>query len=200
VKPKKCKQCKSSVLNRDIAVRTPLFVFCSFECGKDYALIKSNAARQRLDNKANKAAKVKHTADKERVKTKAKWLQELQVLVNQYVRIRDCNDGCISCDKGPTWGGQWHCSHYFSRGHSSSLRFNLWNMHKSCSVCNNHLSGNIESYTPKLIIKIGESKYNYMVRHKSDIRVYDVKWIRQAIKIARKAVKRKKLRDYGLIN
>ena len=192
MKAKKCKQCKNPVLDESIAIRTPLFIFCSFECGKLYAIAKSKAARKRLDNKSAKVARVKHKADKERIKTKAKWLQELQVLVNQYVRLRDINDGCISCDKPPIWNGQWHCSHYFSRGHSSSLRFNLWNMHKSCSVCNNHLSGNIESYTPKLIKKIGQSKYNYMVEHKSDIRVYEVKWIRRAIKTTRKAIKRVK--------
>jgi len=200
VKTKKCKQCKSSVLNEDIAVRTPLFVFCSFECGKDYALVKSRAARLRLDNKAKKEAKDKHTADKERVKTKAKWLQELQVLVNQYVRIRDKNLECASCEKGPTWGGQWQAGHYYSRGHSSSLRFNLSNINKQCSVCNNYLSGNIGQYTPKLIDKIGQDRFNYLTAHKSDIRSYDVEWIKRAIKIARKAVKRIKLRDYGLIN
>ena len=188
---KSCRYCKEFKPVHNM-VKVPLGVFCNW--GHAIAHGKALAEKKKAKAKAatDKVARVKHKADKERIKTKAKWLQELQVLVNQYVRLRDINDGCISCDKPPIWNGQWHCSHYFSRGHSSSLRFNLWNMHKSCSVCNNHLSGNIESYTPKLIKKIGQSKYNYMVEHKSDIRVYEVKWIRRAIKTTRKAIKRVK--------
>jgi len=127
---------------------------------------------------------------KERIKTKAQWLSELQSLVNRYVRLRDHADGCISCDKTNAWGGQWHASHYYSRGHSSALRFNLWNIHKSCSVCNSHLSGNIGNYTPRLINKIGKDRANWLELHKSDKSEFDVDWIKRAIRVARKAIKR----------
>ena len=89
---------------------------------------------------------VKHKERKASLKPKSKWLSELQAVFNKYIRLRDHLDGCISCDKGSLWHGQWHASHYYSRGHSSSLRFNLWNVHKSCSVCNSHLSGNIGNH------------------------------------------------------
>ena len=181
-------------------VTVPLGVFCNW--GHAIAHGKALAEKKKVKAKAAtyKVARVKHKADKERVKTKAKWLQELQVLVNQYVRLRDKRDFCTSCDKGPMWGGQWQAGHYYSRGHSAALRFNLHNIHKQCSVCNNHLSGNIGQYTPKLIDKIGQDRFDYLTAHKSDIRSYDVEWIKRAIKIARKAVKRIKKRNSNLIN
>tara|TARA_R110000772_G_scaffold60108_3_gene135681 strand:- start:1449 stop:2030 length:582 start_codon:yes stop_codon:yes gene_type:complete len=179
---KACRYCKEYKQVHTM-VKVPLGVFCAWGCAVAHG--KALAEKKKL-----KAIKVKHKADKERVKTKAKWLSDLQVIVNLYVRLRDKFEPCASCDKGPEWGGQWQAGHYYSRGHSSSLRFNLNNIHKQCSVCNNHLSGNIGQYTPKLINKIGKVKFDYLTAHKSDIRSYDVEWIKRAIKIARKGVKR----------
>jgi hypothetical protein len=140
--------------------------------------------------KAEKEFKAETRKRKAAIKPKSKWLTELQSLFNKYVRLRDINDGCISCDKDQFWQGQWHCSHYYSRGHSSALRFNLLNCHKSCSVCNNHFSGNIGEYTPRIIDKIGQDNFNLLLQHKSDVRSYDIEWIKRAIKITKKAIKR----------
>ena len=158
----------------------------SYDCATAYAQAKA----KRMDQVKQKADRAKHREAKERIKPKSKWLSELQSLVNKYVRLRDSKEGCISCDKPSAWSGQWHASHYYSRGHSSSLRFNLWNIHKSCSVCNSHLSGNIGEYTPRLISKIGQDKCDWLESHKSDVAAYDVEWIKRAIKIARRGIKR----------
>ena len=180
---KKCSFCKTKQV---IEITTPIYKFCSFECASSMASavqIKQNKKKAQAFNRETRRLK-------ESIKPKTKWLAELQAQVNKYVRLRDINDGCISCDKASDWVGQWHCGHYFSRGHSSSLRFNLWNMHKQCSVCNNHLSGNIGEYTPKLIDKIGMTRYKHLESHKSDIASYDIEWVKRAIKVAKKAVKR----------
>ena len=81
---------------------------------------------------------------KEKLKSRAEYAKEAQAVINRYVRLRDAHLGCISCDKPASWGGQWHCSHFRSVGAAAHLRFNLWNMNKSCSQCNAHLSGNIK--------------------------------------------------------
>jgi len=180
---KKCSYCK---VKKEIEINTPIYRFCSFECASSMA----SAVQIKQNKKKAKAFNRETRRLKESIKPKTKWLNELQTQVNKYVRLRDINDGCISCDKTSDWAGQWHCGHYFSRGHSSSLRFNLWNMHKQCSVCNNHLSGNVGEYTPKLISKIGIERFNYLEAHKSDIKSYDIEWIKRAIKVARRAVKR----------
>ena len=120
------------------------------------------------------------------VKPLPKWLSEAQAAVNRYVRARDAKHGCISCGKGSLWSGQWHCSHYYSRGHSSALRFNLLNMHKSCSVCNGHLSGNIGEYTPRLIKKIGQVNFDRLESRKSDKASYSVEYLARLKKIFNK--------------
>lgn len=183
----KCKHCKE-YFPRGQIITLPGGRFCSMQ----HVIEHSKAKAQRIKAKRDRA---QHKADKERIKPKAKWLSELQALVNEYVRLRDAADGCISCDKGPEWTGQWHCSHYFSRGHSSALRYNLWNMHKSCSVCNSHLSGNIEQYTPRLIEKIGQDRYEWLCDHKNDIANHDIEWIKRAIRITRKAISKAGLKS-----
>jgi len=176
-----CKFCKEYHLV-DTCVKVPVGWFCCFDHAIEFANKKQDEAQK-------KATIKQHKADKLRVKTKAEWLAELQAAFNKYVRLRDRNDGCISCDKSANWQGQFHAGHYCSRGSSSALRFNLWNVHKQCSVCNNHLSGNIGEYTPRLIEKIGEKKYNWLVTHKSDKASFSIEWIQRAIQLTKRKVK-----------
>lgn len=165
--------------------------YASIECLTKHTREKQLAKVKREQKSQDKVKRDKLKEAKERVKPKSKWLAELQAVFNKYIRLRDSHLGCISCDKPKDWQGQWHASHYYSRGHSSALRFNLWNVHKSCSVCNSHLSGNIGEYTPKLIEKIGQERFDYLLEHKSDITNFDIEWIRRAIKITKKAIKLK---------
>jgi hypothetical protein len=195
---KACRYCKEYKQPHKM-VDVPLGSFCNWAHAIAHGKALAEKKNVKVKAASDKVARVKHKADKERVKTKAKWLSDLQVIVNLYVRLRDKHESCASCDKGPEWGGQWQAGHYYSRGHSAALRFNLNNIHKQCSVCNNHLSGNIGQYTPKLINKIGQHRFDYLTAHKSDIRSYDVEWIKRAIKIARKGVKRIKSRNAALI-
>jgi hypothetical protein len=83
------------------------------------------------------------------------WMPKAQTVVNKYVRLRDKDEGCISCETPSTWQGQWHASHYRSVGSAPHLRFDERNVHKSCSVCNNHLSGNQINYRIRLVQKFG---------------------------------------------
>ena len=187
LKPRDCRQCGESY-----SPRTSLQSVCSLNC----TIAQSRKKRDRINNKTAKAEiraeKAALRQRKEAIKTRSQWLRELQTLVNRYVRLRDAlrGDGCISCDKPATWQGQWHCSHHYSVGSSSAVRFNLWNLHKSCSVCNSHLSGNVGEYTPRLIEKIGQKRYNWLEENHSNIVKYDIDWIKRAIKVARKGIKR----------
>lgn len=92
------------------------------------------------------------------LKSRADHAKEAQTAMNAWVRYRDRLDGCISCDKGPDWQGQWHASHFISVGACQTTRFDPANLHKACSICNNYLSGNIRSYRPRLIAKIGQAE------------------------------------------
>ena len=183
---KACKFCKEYV-NADVGFKAPVGFFCSQEHVMSF--IRDKQLKQAVNAKV-KADKKDLRERKFAIKPKSKWLAELQAVFNQRVRLRDKRLGCGSCDKPFDWDGQWHAGHYHSRGSSSFLRFNLWNVHKQCSVCNNHLSGNIGEYTPRLIEKIGQEKFDWLLRHKYETKSFDIEWIKRAIKICRKAVKR----------
>lgn len=154
-KPKKCR----------IATCRALFVpsrmgqaVCSPACAMIDAPRHEPKARKALADIERKDIKVR----KEKLKSRADHAKEAQAVINRYVRLRDAHLSCISCDKPPSWGGQWHCSHFRSVGAAAHLRFNLWNMNKSCSQCNSHLSGNIMVYRPRLVEKIGAEKVEWL--------------------------------------
>lgn len=101
-------------------------------------------------------------ARREAIKPRAKWLSECQAILNRYVRLRDRDLPCCSCDRPGSWDGQWHASHLRSVGAASAVRFHLWNVHKACSICNNHLSGNIAEYLPRVRARIGHDKVDWL--------------------------------------
>jgi len=171
--------------------------FCSTECGIKLARERQDKARVKqltkvkADEKRRKREfNAETAARREKIKTKSAWMRDLQSLMNRYVRLRDAKDGCISCSKPSSWPGQWHCSHYYPTSTSSYVRFNLWNMHKSCSECNGHKSGNIASYRPRIIEKIGKERFDWLESNHNNIAKYEIEWIKRAIKIVRKGIKR----------
>ena len=74
--------------------------------------------------------------------------------------MRDEKEACISCGRHHT--GQYHAGHYRTVGAAPELRFNELNVHKQCSVCNNHLSGNLIEYRRGLVAKIGIEKVEWL--------------------------------------
>lgn len=143
--------------------------------------------------KADKAAKVKDRRETKvklnKLKSKAQWAKEAQTEVNKYVRLRDAHLGCVSCDKPASWDGQWHASHFRSVGAATAVRFNLWNIHKSCSVCNNWKSGNLSEYEPRLRKKIGVEKVDWL-REQNQLSAYSVEYLKRLKNIFSKRTKR----------
>lgn len=170
-KPKECKQCRSLFT----PVRA-MAVVCSPICA--IRLGKAKKAQEKVELKARKEA----------VKRLSEWEDECQAIVNKIARLRDRNDGCISCHLPASWGGQWHGSHFRSVGAASAVRFNLWNIHKSCSACNYHKCGNIAEYEPRLVAKIGQEKVDWL-KAQNQITRYRVDYLKRF-----KAVMGKKLR------
>lgn len=137
LKQKKCRQCQTY-----FEPRSSTQVVCGWEC----AIELNNVQRIRISKKETRDAKL-------RLKSKADWAREAQSAFNKYIRERDRELPCISCQRFHT--GQYHAGHYISVGAHPELRFDECNVHKQCSVCNNHLSGNIIKFRPNLIVKIG---------------------------------------------
>ena len=115
---------------------------CQWKCAIEFA----NNQKIKTVKKEVKEAKLK-------LKSRSDWLKETQVVFNKYIRLRDQNDGCISC--GSTSASSYHAGHYRSIGSAGHLRFNEHNCHRQCAACNTHLSGNLIRYRLGLIRKIG---------------------------------------------
>jgi hypothetical protein len=125
------------------------------------------AYRQVIADQAEKARKEavrRLKSDKERIKSKAKWLSECQVQFNRWVRLRDgkAKLPCISCQRHHK--GQYHAGHFQPVGGRSgaALRFEPDNCWRQCSACNNHLSGNLLPYRENLILLIGLERVEWL--------------------------------------
>lgn len=171
-RPKECRHCGASFY----PVR-PMQRVCSVICAS------------RLVKEAKKQERESVKVRKEAIKTRADWAREAQTIVNKYVRLRDAHLGCVSCDKPANWHGQWHASHFRSVGAATAVRFNIWNIHKACSVCNSHLSGNLGSYLPRLIEKIGKEKVDWLYAQNQLVR-YDVQYLQRLKSVFSKKVRR----------
>jgi len=123
---------------------------------------------------ARKLFKANNKVKKEEKKVNAKQKREFyandvsfrkkaaQKAFNAYIRSRDREEPCISCDKPDNGQHQRHASHYRSVGACSQLRFNEENVHASCAQCNGVKSGNITEYRIRLIKKIGVEKVEWL--------------------------------------
>ena len=138
------------------------------------------------------AAKEERKADRAKrdaIKTRQEWLAECQAIINRIVRLRDIDEPCISCDRPASWDGQWHASHLRSVGSASAVRFNLWNIHKACSICNNHLSGNIAKYLPRVRRKIGDERVDWLYTQ-NQVTKYEIGYLRRFKSVMGKRLKR----------
>ena len=137
IKQKKCKICKAY-----FTPQRPLQLVCQWKCAIDFA----KDTKIKTVKKEVKEAKLK-------LKSRSDWLKDTQVVFNKYIRLRDQDDGCISCGSKSAYA--YHAGHYRSIGSAGQLRFNELNCHRQCSACNTHLSGNLIRYRHGLIRKIG---------------------------------------------
>ncbi len=136
IKPKKCKTCGSL-----FEPRASTQVVCSWQCSIAYTS-KEKVKRERKE----------YREKKEQLKTRSEWLKDAQVIFNRYIRERDENLPCISCNTHHT---HYDAGHYRSVGAAPQLRFNEDNVHKQCVHCNQHKSGNAVEYRINLVRRIG---------------------------------------------
>lgn len=159
-KPKKCKVCGSEFIPRHNSTMQKV---CSGQC----ALVLVKAEKEK---KVREEQSRTHKARLRDVKPLSWFAKKAQKAFNEFIRERDKNQPCISCQKHHT--GQYHAGHYKTVGAKSQLRFNEDNCHKQCSVCNNHLSGNLAEYRINLINKIGLKRVEALEDHNEPVK-YD---------------------------
>lgn len=147
LKLKTCKSCKTKFMQQRL-----LQSVCSPLCAVAY----TNTSKEKLNRSIALKSRRDTKQKLEGLKTRQEHLKDAQRFFNQYIRVRDEHLPCISCQRFHT--GQYHAGHYRTVGSSPHLRFNEDNVHKQCSACNNHLSGNIVKFRMHLIDKIGLDK------------------------------------------
>lgn len=136
LRKRKCKTCKEWFIPKADWQK----VCGKVECAISYA--KTETRKQQEQTK-----RAFRQSDKSKLKEKA------QYWFNRFIRLRDKNLPCISCEH--TQGRQFHAGHFRPVGANHQLRFNELNCHKQCSICNNYKSGNLAEYRIALIKKIG---------------------------------------------
>ncbi|MGK8745372.1 recombination protein NinG [Pseudomonas aeruginosa] len=156
---------------------------CSPACALSIKDKHAKRARKAIADRERREIKVR----KERLKSKADHLREAQQAFNEFIRLRDADQPCISC--GRHHDGQYHAGHYRSVGSHPELRFDEDNVHKQCAPCNNHKSGDVVNYRINLVAKIGAAAVARL-EGPHDAR----KWTVEEIK-AIKALYRAKARD-----
>lgn len=156
---------------------------CSVKCAMVMGKRKSEEARK----KQAKADRLLQRQKLQALKSRSDWLKDLQKVFNQFIRLRDKDLPCISC--GRYHQGQWHAGHYKTVGSSPELRFCEENVHKQCSPCNNHLSGNIVNYRLGLIEKIGLERVEWLERQDHPPLKLTVDEIKALIKVYKAKVK-----------
>lgn len=142
--------------------------WCCAECGTVIALAKRDKDRQNAIQVAERRRKDEAQQERRSLKVRKLAVQPLshfhkqtQAAFNEYIRTRDAAEPCISC--GRHHEGKYDAGHYRTRGASPSTRYDETNCHKQCVPCNQHLSGNIENYTPRLIEKIGQEAFGRLM-------------------------------------
>ena len=173
LKQKKCRYCKEYF--------TPFNSLQPF-CFKTECIQEHNKVIR--EKKARKVKKEFKESDKSTL------LQLAQTVVNKYVRLRDSNkQKCISCDYKFVLGSrQIHGSHFRPAGQVQQLRFNTLNIWASCSICNNHKSGNLVPYRIALIEKFG-LEWVEKLEANHETKKYTVEYLQRLIKVFRKKIK-----------
>lgn len=157
-KQHQCKECRAYYIKKQSMQQV-----CSMECAIAYSKRKAEEKRKKQEKSDRLEARRRMRARKEALKSRSDWLKEAQKAFNEFIRLRDKDLPCISC--GRYHEGQYHAGHYRSVGACPELRFNEDNVHKQCSVCNNHKSGNAIEYRINLIRKIGLERVEFLERH-----------------------------------
>lgn len=176
IKPKECVVCGDDFMPFKTTERV-----CSLTCALAYA-------KSDVDKKNAKAWRKEKKIRKEGLKTHKDYLNDLQKVFNEFIRVRDKGKPCVSC--GCIVEGNGHASHFFSVGSHPNVRFNEDNVHVSCVECNLHRHGNLAEYSLRLPKRIGQERFDMLVvKAKQSLLKLSIPEIKEKIEYYRKRIK-----------
>ena len=181
---KKCRACKeySPV---ESGIKVPLGFFCSMSCVVEHG-------KKGAKSSSDKRKRETHAKLRAELKTASEWRTEAQTAFNAYIRWRDRDQPCISCDSvADRNNGYWDSGHYRSRGAARHLSFHQHNVFKQCHKCNRYLSGNVVEYRHRLIDRIGLAKVEALESNNDTVR-HDIAYLSRIKKVFKAKLKLKK--------
>lgn len=177
-----CKICKTKFITTFDNVW-----WCCPEHGYEYSQFllakkKADSERKRKEEAQQERRSLK--VRKDALKSKSQWDKDAQAAFNRYIRIRDEGKPCVSCGSplvgksNYLTGSAIDASHYRSRGAASHLKFNVFNVHSSCTRCNRQLSGNAVEYRIRLIVRIGLERVE-LLESDNEPRRFDIPYLKR---------------------
>lgn len=170
---RKCVSCKDKFTPQN-NTQVVCSVFCSIQFMKS--------------KKANDWKKEKKVL-KEKLMTKSDYLNICQKVFNTYIRTRDKEKNCVSCNKKLV--GKYDAGHFFSVGAYPNLRFNENNVFGQCVHCNRDKHGNVKEYDLRLQNILSIEDYNQLLNDRNKPALLGIEDVKELIAIYR--VKTKEL-------
>jgi hypothetical protein len=167
----RCKNCR----NKFEPIRFNQKYCLESECVKVWVAIEKEKAW-----KKTKAVK------KVELMTLQDWIKITQVTFNKYIRLRDKDNVCISCQKPAK---KENAGHYFNANNHWNVRFDEDNVHLQCEHCNTFLSGNLLEYQGHLINKLGVEKYDALVERARKTRKFTIEELKEIIETYKQKLK-----------
>ncbi len=124
----------------------------------------------KVKKKTEKMEREKKKEQYESLKSIARLIQDARRPFQQYIRARDVNEACISCDD--VKAKVWHGGHYLKAELYTGLIFNEINCNKQCEKCNTYGGGNESGYRIGLVKKYGEKAVNELEESANFLRSY----------------------------
>jgi hypothetical protein len=182
-KTKKCRNC-----GEQFSPFTSLEKFCrKTDCQVKRAMLNLEKLKQNQKKKDRQELLEK----KEKLKTLSDYSKELQKLVNTFVRLRDRNKRCVSCDK--ILKAKFDAGHFFSVGQFPSVRFSLSNIHGQCVMCNQFKGGNLHEYRKRITTRITEEEFKELELNAYQTRKFMKHELIEMIEEMKVKIKQKKL-------
>jgi hypothetical protein len=168
---RKCVQCKDKFTPQNNNQ-----ICCSGFCAYEY--VKKQTAKNWQKEKKEL---------KEKLMSKSDYLNILQKVFNTFIRMRDKDKNCISCDRKLI--GKFDAGHFFSVGAYPNLRFNENNVHGQCVYCNRDKHGNVKEYDLRLQMLLSDTEYQMLLESRNKPLKLSIDEVKELILIYRQKIK-----------
>jgi len=159
---KKCKNCKEPFT----PIKSSLEKYCT----------KSECVKVWVDSVKQKQWAKRKSELKADLMTLSDWLKIAQQHFNTFIRNRDKDQLCISCQKQPL---KKNAGHFYNANNHYNVRFDERNVHLQCEHCNTFLSGSLINYRENLIKKIGIKEFEQLSLIANETRKFTIKEVKE---------------------